>query len=335
MENEKTKILVVEDNPADARLIREMVGEYAPNIIELSYVETLAAGIEILSKTDFTAVLLDLGLPDSKGLNTLAKIRTRFPDIPIVILTHLSEDTLGTEAVRQGAQDYLVKGQIDGHKICSALQYASERNKLEIQLKTSLDQQREIVEGTVEALVKVIEMRDPYTAGHQRRVAKLARQIAEELGFGKDQCDFVGTAALLHDLGMAKVPMEILSRPDKPDKPHLTILQSHVQGSYEIVAGIKFPWPVAEAIMQHHELLDGSGYPRNLRGSQISPEARIITVSDIMDQTCNACPWRPETPGCEKGKQAISEGRGKLYDANVVGTCLDLFGSGKFKFETM
>ena len=334
MENEKTKILVIEDNPADARLIREMISEFSPNIIELEYAETLAAGIDRLLEGDFAAVLLDLGLPDSKGLNTLATVRTRFPTLPIVILTHLSDDTLGAEAVRLGAQDYLIKGQIDAHKICSSLRYAQERNKLELQLKESLDQQRAIVEGAVDALVRVTEIRDPYTAEHQRRVAKLAGQIAEEMGFDKDRIDFIRTAALLHDLGMARVPMEILSKPDKLNKLELTILQSHVQGSYEIVKGIKFHWPVVEVIMQHHELLDGSGYPHNLRGSQISREAAIVTVSDVMDQSCNSCPWRPETPGCEKAQHFISEGSGKLYDAKVVDTCLELFNKGKFEFKT-
>ena len=215
MENEKIIALIIEDNPADVRLIREMINVYYQKAIELHHAETLAAGIEMLSKTDFTAVLLDLGLPDSKGLNTLARVRKEFPDLPIVILTGLSDDAVGTEAVRQGAQDYLVKDQIDAHKIYSSLRYATERNKLELQLKESLDQQRAIVEGTVDALVKVTEMRDPYNAGHQRRVAKLASQIAEEMGFSKDRIDFIRTSALLHDLGMAAVPMEILSKPTK------------------------------------------------------------------------------------------------------------------------
>jgi putative two-component system response regulator len=335
LDTEKTKILVIEDNPADARLIREMLREYAPAIIELAYAERLASGLDLLSKTDFTAVLLDLGLPDSKGLDTLASVQKRFPDLPVVILTHLSDDTVGTEAVRQGAQDYLVKGQIDGQEICSSLRYATERKKLEVQLKKSLEQQREIVEGAVDALVKVTEMRDPYTAGHQRHVAGLAGRIAEEMGFSKDRADFIRTAALLHDLGLAMVPMEILCKPEKLDKLRLTILQSHVQGSYEMVKGIKFPWPVAEVILQHHELLDGSGYPHNLQGSQVSAEARILTVSDVMEQSCNACPWRPETPGCEKALQLIAEGSGKLYDARVVDICTGLFNSGKFKFKTI
>lgn len=335
LENEKMHILIIEDNPADARLINELISEYNPNIIELTCAETLAAGIEMLSKTDFTAVLLDLGLPDSKGLNTLKRVQTMFPLMPIVILTHLSDDAISIEAVRQGAQDYLVKGQIDGHKICSALIYAKERNKLEMQLKKSLDQQREIVDGAVEALVKVTEMRDPYTAAHQRRVAKLASKIAEEMGFNQDRIDFIYIAALLHDLGMSMVPIEILSKPDKLDEDQLAILHSHVQGGYEIVKGIQFPWPVAEVIMQHHELLDGSGYPHNLQGSRISQEARIITVSDVMDQSCNACPWRPEAPGSEKGKQVISDGSGKLYDAKVVDICKDLVNRGKFMFKTV
>jgi len=333
LENEKMNILIIEDNPADARLINELISEYNPNIIELTCAETLAAGIEMLSKTDFTAVLLDLGLPDSKGLNTLKRMQTMFPLMPIVILTHLSDDAISIEAVRQGAQDYLVKGQIDGHKICSALIYAKERNKLEMQLKESLGQQREMVDGAVEALVKVTEMRDPYTAVHQRRVAKLAGKIAEEMGFSQDRIDFIYMAALLHDLGMSMVPIEILSKPGKLDEDQLAILHSHVQGGYEIVKGIQFPWPVAEVIMQHHELLDGSGYPHNLQGSRISQEARILTVSDVMDQSCNACPWRPEAPGCEKGIESISNGSGKMYDAGIVDVCVNLFKVKGFNFE--
>jgi putative two-component system response regulator len=333
MKNDNIRVLVVEDNPADAHLIQEMIQEYAPGIMELQVADKLSAAIEMLGATPFAAVLLDLGLPDSTGLNTLGKLLARFPALPVVVLTGLTDENTGIEAVKRGAQDYIVKGQINWRSVYSSIRFAVERKELEMRLQSALDQQRRIVKGTVAALVNLTELRDPPNANHQRRVANLAARMAEEMGFPQDRIDFVRTAAVLHDLGKSSVPAEILNKPGKLDGLELSLEQAHVQSSYEVLKGIEFPWPVAEAVLQHHERMDGSGYPRGLAGDRILPEARILIVADVMDGMGTDRPWRPETPGYKKALDEISQGRGKLYDAATVDACLRLFKEKGFAFE--
>jgi putative two-component system response regulator len=325
MSKETIKVLVVEDNPADAQLIQDMMLEYAAGTVELKIAEKLSAAMEMLSETGFEAVLLDLGLPDSKGLRTLEKVLERFSELPIIVLTGLADELAGIEAVKRGAQDYIVKGQINWKSVHSSIRFAVERKEMEIRLHNALDQQRRIVKGTVEALVRLIELRDPPNAEHQRRVANLSALIAEGMGYPQDRIDFVRTAAMLHDLGKSSVPSEILHKPGKLEGLELSLEQAHAQASYDVLKEIEFPWPVAEAVLQHHERMDGSGYPRGLAGDRILPEARILMIADTMDGMCTYRAWRHETPGCGKALHEISEGRGKLYDAAVVDACINLF----------
>ena len=333
MTDKNMTVLVVEDNPADAQLILEMMQEYASGTIELKIAERLSAAMDMLAHTGFEAVLLDLGLPDSTGLKTLEKMLERFPELPIIVLTGLADNNTGIEAVKRGAQDYIVKGQLNWKAVHSSIRYGIQRKEMETRLQKALDQQRRIVKGTVEALVGLTELRDQPNAVHQRHVARLAGLIAEELGYPKDQVDFVRTAAVLHDIGKVSVPSEILYKPGGLAGLELSLEQAHVQSSYDVLKGIEFPWPVAEVILQHHERMDGSGYPRRLSGAKILPEARILMVADIMDGMCTPRPWRPETPGCEKALKEISAGRGTLYDAAVVDACVTLFREKAFSFD--
>jgi putative two-component system response regulator len=333
MSNENIKVLVIEDNDADAHLIGEMMEEYAPGGLDLKYADTLGTGMEMLSRNGFAAVLLDLGLPDSKGLGTLTKMLEKFPGLPVIVLTGMDDYGTGIEAVKDGAQDYIAKGRINWRSVYSAIRFAIERKEMAIRLQKSLDQQRRIVKGTVAALVDLIELRDPPNARHQRRVADLAARMAEEMGFQHDRIEFVRTAAVLHDLGKSSVPAEILNKPGKLEGLELSLEQAHVQSSYDVLKGIEFPWPVADVVLQHHERMDGSGYPRGLAGDQISPEARILIVADVMDGMCTYRPWRPVTPGENDALEEIRRGRGKLYDAAAVDACLRLFKEKAFQFQ--
>jgi putative two-component system response regulator len=333
MSDTNIKVLVIEDNIADAQLIAEMVEESDPGAMELKYAETLAAGTKMLSNDGFSAVLLDLGLPDSKGLGTLKKVLTTFPSLPVIVLTGLADDKTGMEAVKIGAQDYIIKGQFTWQSIYSSIRYSIERREMQARLEENLDRQRKIVKGVVEALVGLSELRDSPNAEHLRRVAQLAVRIAEEMGYPDDRIAFVKTAALLHDIGKAAVPSEILSKPGKLSGLEIDLERSHVQASYNVIKDIEFPWAVADVIMQHHERMDGSGYPHGLSGARILPEARILMVADVMDGMSSYRPWRPETPGTNAAIKEISDGRGTLYDQAVVDACLTLFKEKGFKFE--
>ncbi|MDO9010630.1 MAG: HD domain-containing protein [Gallionella sp.] len=180
------------------------------------------------------------------------------------------------------------------------------------------------LDHAVTAIAATVEMRDPYTAGHQRRVAKLAAAIAKEMGLPEQQVEGLRMAGVVHDIGKIHVPAEILSNPSKLTAAEFEIIKTHPQAGYDILKGIDFPWPVAEIVYQHHEKLDGSGYPRGLKGEEILLEARILTVADVVEAMASHRPYRPGF-GVFPSLQEIARNKGKFYDKKVVTACLRLF----------
>ncbi len=177
---------------------------------------------------------------------------------------------------------------------------------------------------TIAAMATVTEMRDPYTAGHQRRAAELARAIAIEMGLSSEQVLVLYRAALIYEVGKIRIPAEILSKPYKLDAIEFDLVKMHVQAGYEILRGIDFPWPIATIVLQHHERMDGSGYPQGLKGNEILLEARIIAAADVVEAMCSHRPYRPAL-GVEAALEEISSKRGLLYDPLVVDACIRLF----------
>jgi PAS domain S-box-containing protein/putative nucleotidyltransferase with HDIG domain len=188
----------------------------------------------------------------------------------------------------------------------------------------SLDQLKEALLGTIRAVAHMAEQRDPYTAGHQNRVADLACAIARELGLDADRIEGLRLGAMIHDIGKISIPAEILNRPGKLSAPEYEIIKTHAQAGYEIIKDINFPWPVATMVRQHHERLDGSGYPQGLKGDAICLEARILAVADVVDAICAHRPYRPAL-GIEEAFSVIEASRGQTLDAEVVDACLRLF----------
>jgi len=170
----------------------------------------------------------------------------------------------------------------------------TEKIELEAALKASLEKMNRVVDETVEALASAVERRDLYTASHQRRVASLACAIAKEMGgIGDDQMKSIKTAAVLHDIGKLYVPFELLNMPSHLKDMEFSLIKSHPQAGCDILKNIEFPWPVARIVQQHHERLDGSGYPAGLRGDGILLEARIIGVADVVEAMSSHRPYRP------------------------------------------
>ncbi len=188
------------------------------------------------------------------------------------------------------------------------------------------------LEGTINALASAMGKRDPYTAGHQQRVAKLARVIAEEMGLSKDETRGIRVAGRIHDIGKISVPAEILVKPGRLTDIEFSIVKTHSQVGYDILKDIEFPWPVAEIVLQHHERMDGSGYPQGLSGEKIILGARIMAVADVVEAMCSHRPYRSAFP-IEKALEEISQNRGILYDTKVVDACLKLFKEKRFKFD--
>ena len=316
-----TKVLMVEDNPGDARRVQVLLAEVGG--FDLAWKQDLREAAQWLADNVPDAVLLDLSLPDSQGVATIDAMRHLGPDLPVVVFTGLNDEAVGMAAVKRGCQDYLIKGQGDGQLIARTIAYAVERKSIERERQQSAERMKRVLLQTVKAVSLTLEMRDPYTAGHQRRVAQLATAIGEKLGLDPDRLEGLHTGALIHDLGKINVPSDFLSRPGKLSDAAFGVIKSHPDVGAEIVDGIDFPWPVARMIRQHHERLDGSGYPGGLVGDAIILEARILAVADVVEAISSHRPYRPSL-GLDAALKEIQDKSGSHYDPAVVAACLEV-----------
>ena len=580
------KILLIEDNPADARLIKELLEEEAKGSYHLEQADRLSIGLESLAGDNVDVVFLDLGLPDSKGLDTLKAVTNKAARLPVIVVTGLDDETTAIAAMRNGAQDYLLKGKIDSRVLWRVLNYAIERKQTEDSLRSKqimlartegianigswewdvatdtvawsdelfrifqLDPQEgapsfaehpsfyhpddmarlqqaveaavadgtpyelelrairkdgetrvciargvaemapdgravrlfgslqditarkltedsltlseekyrtlvenindvlllldaqgnitymspvveqlskykvidlvgnsftsliypddvpalldrftglmsgdlkpwefrvmdkdgrvifvrtssrpiykdgeivgittlmtDITEGklseekllksyeslkktlndAINTMVKIVELRDPYTSGHQQKVADLATAIAREMKLEDTRIDQLRMAASIHDIGKMYVPSDILSKPGRLSEIEFNLIRTHAQSGYDIVRGMDFPGVVAEAVLQHHERLDGSGYPNHLKDDDVLLEAQILAVADVIEAMVSHRPYRPAL-GIDKALEEISKNKGKLYAPDVVDACLELFNKGKYGFKTV
>ncbi len=213
-----------------------------------------------------------------------------------------------------------------------SLEDITDRIRAEKNLEKSLEDAKKILGGTVHALAKLAETRDPYTAGHQRKVAILSEAIAKEIGLDEDQMKGIHVAGILHDIGKICVPTEILNKPGRLTKTEFSIIQGHPQIGFDILKEVDFPWPIARMVIEHHERMDGSGYPQGIPGKNIAVEARILAVADVVDAMSSHRPYRPAL-GIDTALSEITSNKGILYDPNVAEICLELFKEKYFKFE--
>jgi HD-GYP domain-containing protein (c-di-GMP phosphodiesterase class II) len=190
--------------------------------------------------------------------------------------------------------------------------------------KQAAERIRKALRATTQAIAVTVETRDPYTAGHQRRTADLARSIATEMNLSVDQIDGIRMAATIHDLGKISVPAEILSKPKKLTDIEFSLIKTHAQSGHDILKDIDFSWPVARTVLEHHERMDGSGYPNGLTGDNILLESRILAVADVVESMGSHRPYRP-AQGIDAALKEIEKNRGTLYDNTVVDACLRLF----------
>jgi len=437
VEDRPIKVLLIEDNPGDVRFIQEMLAEADGARFELECVDRLAAGLVRLAANDIGVVLLDLDLPDNQGFDTFAKAYAQAPRVPIVVMSNRTDEELAIKTVQEGAQDYLVKGQIDSNMLVRAIRYAIERKRTEEalrgqalifdnihdsiimtdlignimrwnpaaermfgyykdevfcqtldvlttriikgklrdgrwsgemnftrkdgtevicettviplcdergtitavcgvshditkhkqaeqELQRSYDKLRETLIVTVNTLASTVEMRDPYTAGHQRRVTILACAIADEMGLTEEQFDGLRLAGLVHDIGKFNVPVEILNKPGRISETEFNIIKTHPEAGYNVLKEIEFPWPVGRIVLQHHERLDGSGYPQGLKKEGIVLEAKILAVADVVEAMASDRPYRPAL-GIEAALHEITMNKGILYDPDITDVCMRLF----------
>jgi PAS domain S-box-containing protein len=208
----------------------------------------------------------------------------------------------------------------------------TERKKAEEALDKSVELLRTALKSAVQAIAVTVEMRDPYTAGHQRKVADLAQSIATEMNLTNDQIDGIRIGATIHDLGKISVPAEILSKPTELTDVEFRLIKNHPQAGYDILKDMEFPWPIARMVLEHHEKMNGAGYPNGLTGDQCLLESRILSVADIVEAMASHRPYRPGL-GIEVALAEIEKNQGTFYDEAVVDACLRLFREKGFKFR--
>jgi len=215
--------------------------------------------------------------------------------------------------------------------VLSFVRDINERKKAEEKLQDTLESLRKAVGTTIQVMVSAIEARDPYTSGHQVRSANLARTIATEMGLSPDKIEGIRMAASIHDIGKLSIPAEILSKPTKLSEIEFSLIKEHALNGYEMLKTVESPWPLAEIVYQHHERMDGSGYPRKLKGDEIIIEARILIVADVVEAMASHRPYRP-TLGIDAAMAEIEKNSGIFYDKAVADACLRLFREKGYQF---
>ncbi len=208
----------------------------------------------------------------------------------------------------------------------------TKRKQIGHDMRVGLDRLRKTLSGIIQAMASAVETRDPSTAGHQKRVAELARKIAQEMGLENDVVEAVRMAGQIHDVGQLAVPSEILSKPSRVSDIEYSLIKEHPKAGHSILEGLEFECEMAKIILQHHERLDGSGYPNGLTGEDILIEAKVLAVADVVEALCSHRPYR-SAQGIEKALNEIKENRGKLYDPDVVDACVRIFENEGFELS--
>ena len=329
-EQQKAAVMVIDDDDSVLKTTTLILEEEGYQIDAFS---TGKEAIDIFNK-DIHAVVLDINMPDMTGLQVFKEIKSINPYVPIIFHT-------GTAAMRDERRDlrrqfrphaYVQKG--DPEQLMDTVVSAVESYRIIVrnvklseslykELKKSTDKIKTNIEGTIHAMAMTVEMRDPYTAGHQRQVADLASAIAEKMGIPREQIDSIHLAGTIHDIGKMQVPTEILSKCGKLTALEFDMIKTHSQAGFDILKTIEFQWPIAEFVLQHHERMDGSGYPSGLKGESILIEARILSVADVVDAIVPHRPYRSAL-GIEKAQEEIFDNRGIVYDSDVVDACLSI-----------
>jgi len=340
------KVLVVDDD--------EKIRRYLGRILELNgYGFSLASSAEeareFFDENPYDLVLCDIEMPGESGLELTKYIIHNYQDTGVMMISGIDDPQIAEKALELGAYGYIVKP-FKSNELIINIRNALRRLKLEIErrnyekdlerqvqertkaIQDTLRDLRKAMDGIIQAMAMTVEARDPYTAGHQRRVASLSKAIAREIALPDERIEGVYMAGLIHDLGKISVPAEILSRPGCLTEVEFALIKTHPRTGYDILKSIEFPWPIAEMVFQHHERMDGSGYPRGISGDEILMESRILSVADVVEAMSSHRPYRPAL-GIDIALEEISRNKGIFYDPQVSASCIRLFKEKRFKFQ--
>ncbi len=342
----RKRILVVDDE-MPIRMLLQKILEANGYICRTA--ENAGHARELLDEKPSDLVLCDINMPGESGLDFIRFVLKAYPDTAAIMVSAIGDPHLAESMLELGVYDYIIKP-MDRNGILISVANAFRRRELEManrsyrrnleqmvdertnSLQRSMSQLENAMNGIVRAIAHTVETRDPYTAGHQRRVADLAAAIAQEVGFDRDQVEAVRVAAIIHDLGKISVPAEILSKPSRLTANEFNLIKEHPQVGFDIVKDIEFPWDVSTMVYQHHEKMDGSGYPLGVAGDEILPESRVLTVADVVEAMASHRPYRPGL-GVDVALGEIDKNKGKFYDPEMAKACISLFNSNRFSFD--
>ncbi|BCK87019.1 cyclic di-GMP phosphodiesterase response regulator RpfG [Sideroxyarcus emersonii] len=329
----KGNILAVDDTPASLKLLTDLLREDG---YEVRAAINGELALHAAAQNPPELVLLDIRMPGIDGYEVCRRLKAQAStrDVPVIFVSAATESDEKVQGFSVGAIDYVTKPYQRDEllaRVHTHLELNRLRNHLEdlvdertAELKESERKLRTSLIDSITALAATVEMRDPYTAGHQRRVAELAIAIAKELHLAEEQIEGIQLAGVVHDVGKIQIPAEILSKPGRLTPLEFELIKQHAQSGYEILKSIDFPWPIARIVLQHHERLNGSGYPQGLKGEQILLEAKIIAVADVVESMTSHRPYRPGL-GIDAALQEIALNKGKLYEPAAVDACIRLF----------
>ncbi len=341
----KAHILIVDDEEPVRTLLKRIL-EREGYACETAEDAQKAAALMLIHK--FNLVISDVKMPGKSGIQFLEEIKTKRPEVATLIMTGLGDKQIADAAIEKGSYGFLHKPFQKTQVLATVahalkcrsmdLQNQFEVENLEAIIKDQeqcLDQAniklKNILQSIIKAMSMAIESRDPYTAGHQQRVANLAAAIASEMGYAEEDIQNLKMACLIHDIGKISVPAEILCKPGKLSAAEFNIIKDHARIGYTILKEIEFPYPLAQVIYQHHERMDGSGYPQGLKGDEIHPHAKILAVADVVEAMISHRPYRP---GIEMDLvlEEIQLEKGQLYDPKVVDVCVRIIKTTNGKF---
>jgi len=335
LSNEPQTILVVDDDESIRRMLKtgiQMSG------FQCYVAEGGSSALKVLDQHSVAVVVADIKMPDMNGLELGRIIKSRY-EADLIIMTGYVEDFNYEDIVQQGASDFIQKPVRIAEFIARLKRVLSERVsktdrlKALADLKLNLGKLQRAMEGIVQAISVAVEMRDPYTAGHQQRVADLAAVVAMEMGLSADDIYGLRMASVIHDLGKITVPAGILAKPGRLSELEYELIKNHVRAGYDILKQIEFPWPLANIILQHHERMDGSGYPQGLKNGEIMMQARILAVADVFETIASHRPYRPSL-GLQRAVDELVNNKGIQFDDQVVEVFLKLVSENRFpEFE--
>ncbi len=324
------RILIVDDEEDYRKMVHGLCQKIS-HTYACDLVANAHEALEAIIRGRYDLVISDIQMDGGTGIELMRAAKELYPKLDFIIMTGHSPEYEFSDIIDAGASDFIAKPFALGELKAKIGRIEKERMVLRdlresnLRLSESFDQLKSVLEDSINALGSALEMKDLYTAGHQKRVSDIACQIARNMELSHTQITAIRLAGLIHDIGKISVPSEILSKPSKLDQLEFGLVKRHSNTGFDILKQIPFPWPIAKIVLQHHERMDGSGYPQGLSGNEILLEARIIAVADVVEAMSSNRPYRPAL-GIQKAMEEITKNKGILYDPDVVAACLRLEG---------